>query len=147
MNARAWALGAAVLLSSVSSFAADTKVDVVVNVVAASNHGTSIEPPSLAKMKDEFAKKNLKFTSFRLLQTKTVTVTQATPAELPLPNTSTARLRLVELKDGKATIAVELRQIESKIQLGREGSVFVHAGKHENGELILAFESGSKPRG
>lgn len=141
-------LGLAVVVTaalwSASAWAAADTVDVVANLVVASNQGNTLQPPSLAKMRAEFAKKGLKFTSYRLLSTRTVKVTRTGVAELPLPNTSVAKLRLLDLKQDKATISIELNKIESKIQLGKEGSVFVHGGKHENGELIVALEPGGK---
>ena len=55
-------LVAAVLFAAPAVWA-QAKVDVSADVVLASNNGSTIDPPELAKMKDQFMKSGLAFTS------------------------------------------------------------------------------------
>jgi hypothetical protein len=129
------------------ALADDPKVDVMADVILASNDGTTMDPPSLAKMKDEFDSAGIKFTSFKRLSTQKLTVTKQ-PSELKLPNKKIATLKLEGIKEGTATIRVK-GVAESTIQLGRSGNVSQPVGAHQGGQLILMLapvDASAKPR-
>ena len=71
------------------------------------------------------------------------------PVELKLPNQRTATLRLDGMKAGVATVRVEISDLSrTTMTMGREGSLFQHAGDHEGGQLILVLspDRGGQPR-
>lgn len=120
--------------------AQDNKVKVNVEVVLASNKGTAVEPAELSKMKDTFQKQNFSFTSFKRLSQDVLEVGQDKPTEVRLPNGVNASLKLLGMKDGIATVRVDIpRQSSLDVELGRQGAVYQKAGKHVGGELILVL--------
>lgn len=112
------------------------KVEVVAEVVLASTSGNLIDPPSLARMKAEFAQ--FKFTSFKRLSQQTVVLSGA-PTVLNLPNKKKVTLKLESLKAGVATIGVDSPPLKTSYTLGREGSVYITSGKHAEGDLVLVL--------
>ena len=63
----------------------------------------------------------------------------AKPYAMPLPNGKSAELSLVSLESGVATVKVKLSPSESTLKLGREGSLYQHAGKWQGGDLWLVL--------
>ncbi len=125
--------------------AQEEKVQVRVEVVLASNKGTAVEPPELAKMKDLFQKQNFSFTSFKRLSQETLEVSAQKATEVKLPNGVNASLKLLGLKDGIATVRVDIpRQSAMDVELGRQGTVYQKAGRHVGGELILVLSPPAK---
>lgn len=125
--------------------AQEQKVPVQVEVVLASSKGTAVEPPELSKMKETFQKQNFNFTSFKRLSLQTVQVGSAQPTEVKLPNGVNATLKLLALKDGIATVRVDIPRLSAMdVELGREGAVYQKAGKHVGGELILVLSPPAK---
>jgi hypothetical protein len=117
--------------------AAEPKVRVTAELILASDKGNSIDPPKLAKVKDQFAEKGFAFTSYRRLSSEKISLRRK-PIEMKLPNHRTASLKLDDLKDGIATVRVEISKLSSTtVALGREGSLFQHAGAYNGGQLIL----------
>ncbi|MCY1000527.1 hypothetical protein OWM54_25615 [Myxococcus sp. MISCRS1] len=138
-------LGLGVLMPLVSQAQEEQKVRVQVEVVLASKKGTEVDPPELAKMKEQFQKQNFNFTSFKRLSNDTLDVTAKQSTEVKLPNGSNASLQLVGMKDGTATVRVAIpRQPTLDVELGRQGAVYQKAGKHVGGELILVLSPPSK---
>lgn len=136
------------MLAAATALAEDPKVLVMADVILASNEGNVIDPPSLVSVKDEFASTGLAFTSYRRLSSEQVSLTKGKPAELKLPNKKTATLKLEDIKEGTATVKVNAGGAEVGVQLGRAGSVFVRAGAHQSGQLVLMLSPGAakKPR-
>jgi hypothetical protein len=133
------------LLSPLAAQAQEQKVKLQVEVVLASNKGDAVEPPELAKMKETFRKQNFSFTSFKRLSLETLEVDAQKPTEVRLPNGVNASLRLLGLKEGIATVRVEIpRQSAMDVELGRQGAVYQKAGKHVGGELILVLSPPAK---
>jgi hypothetical protein len=129
---------AALLLASRAN-ASEPKVHVTAEVILASNKGNAIEPPALARMKAQFTNKGFAFTSYRRLSTEKLSL-RRTPTEVKLPNQRTATLRLDEMKGGTATVRVDISNLASTtLTMGREGSLFQHAGDYEGGQLILVL--------
>ena len=88
--------------------AQNQKVQVQAEVVLASNKGSEVEPPELAKMKEQFQKQNFNFTSFKRLSLQVLEVSAKKPTELKLPNGTNASLAAVGHKDGIATVRVDI---------------------------------------
>ncbi|ADO68957.1 hypothetical protein [Stigmatella aurantiaca] len=129
-----------VLLPLTEAQAQAQQVKVQVEVVLASNKGDAVEPPELEKMKELFRKQNFSFTSFKRLSIDTVAVEAQKATEIRLPNGVNASLKLLALKDGTATVHVDIpRQSAMDVELGRQGSVYQKAGRHVGGELILVL--------
>jgi hypothetical protein len=143
-----WRVSGVVLVASVAASASEPKVRVTAEVILASNQGNTIDPPALARMKDQFSQKGFAFTSYRRLSSEKLALRHK-PVELKLPNHRTATLRLDEMKSGTATVRVEISDLSSTtLTMGREGSLFQHAGDHDGGQLILVLspDHGGQPR-
>lgn len=126
-----------IVLLSAPSLAGEPKVRVTAEVILASNNGNAIDPPALVKIKNQFSEKGIAFTSYRRISLEKLSLRKK-PVEIKLPNRRTATLRLDEMKAGIATVRVDISQLTSTIlTMGREGSLFQHAGEHEGGQLFL----------
>ena len=133
-------LSVGMVLAPVAAHAQEQKVKIQVEVVLASNKGDTVDPPELAQMKETFRKQNFSFTSFKRLQLDTLELSAAKPTEVRLPNGVNASLKLLGLKEGIATVRVDIPQQSGvDVELGRQGSVYQKAGKHVGGELILVL--------
>lgn len=133
-------LSLGVMLSPLAVHAQEQKVKIQVEVVLASNKGDTVDPPELAQMKETFRKQNFSFTSFKRLSQQTLEVGANKPTEVRLPNGVNASLKLLGLKEGIATVRVDIPQQSGvDVELGRQGSVYQKAGKHVGGELILVL--------
>jgi hypothetical protein len=135
--------------------AAEPQVPINTEVVLASNKGTVIDPPTLAKMKEQFTQKGFAFTSFRRLSGEKVVLQPSKAVEIKLPNQRMATVRLDDLKNGTASVEVVISQLPSNVviastilTLGREGSLYQHAGDYEGGQLIVVISpaDSAKPR-
>lgn len=148
MRAFSAPLTAAVLCASAATLAAEPKVRIQAEVILASNNGTAIDPPALGRMKDQFSQKGFAFTSYRRLSSEKLSLSRQ-PVEVKLPNQRTATLRVDAMKGGVATVRVDISELSSTtMTLGREGSLFQHAGDHDGGQLILVVspDHGAQPR-
>lgn len=140
--------GALLLLASAVAWAGEPKVRINAEVILASNNGDAVDPPALARMKNQFSQKGFAFTSYRRLSSEKLSLKRE-PVELKLPNQRTATLRLDGIKAGIATVRVDISDLSSTtLTMGREGSLFQHAGDHDGGQLILVLspDHGSQPR-
>src|SRR2546430_2062552 len=81
---------------------AQEKVDLTVQVVAASKKGDAFDP-NLATMKSWA--KQLSYTSVRQVSSQKVAVSKA-PVEVKLPDNKTATLKLLEVKSGSGRLWV-----------------------------------------
>jgi len=68
-----------------------------------------------------------------------------------LPNQRSATIRLADIKRGTAFVEVIISQLPSNVvisstvlTLGREGSLFQHAGDYNGGQLILVISPDEK---
>lgn len=124
---------------------AQETVQVQAEVVLASKKGSEVDPPELAKMKEQFQKQNFSFTSFKRLSLQVLEVGAQKPTEVKLPSGTNASLQLLGMKDGIATVRVAIpRQPTLDVELGRQGAVYQKAGKYVGGELILVLSPPSK---
>ncbi len=132
------------LLVPMAALAQET-VQVQAEVVLASKKGSEVDPPELAKMKEQFQKQNFSFTSFKRLSLQVLEVGAQKPTEVKLPSGTNASLQLLGMKDGIATVRVAIpRQPTLDVELGRQGAVYQKAGKYVGGELILVLSPPSK---
>jgi hypothetical protein len=152
-------LGAAILLGTLlkpsPALADDPVVQVRTEVVLASNQGSTVDPPELEKMKKQFSQKGFAFTSYHRLSSERIAIHKSKPAEITLPNQRAAKIRLDNIKHGTASVEVTLSQLPDNVlisstllTLGREGSLFQHAGDYNGGQLILVISPAhsAKPR-
>ena len=140
--------GALLLFAAGVAWAGEPKVRINAEVILASNNGDAVDPPALARMKNQFSQKGFAFTSYRRLSSEKLSLKRE-PVELKLPNQRTATLRLDAIKAGVATVRVDISDLSSTtLTMGREGSLFQHAGDHDGGQLILVLspDHGSQPR-
>jgi len=144
-----------VLGTSGQAIAADPTVQIGTELVLASNRDSTIDPPELVSMRDQFSQKGFAFTSFRRLSSEKLTLHKGKAAEIKLPNQRTATIRLNDVKRGTAHVAVILSQLPSNmvisstvLTLGHEGSLFQHVGDYNGGQLILVISpaDAAKPR-
>lgn len=135
----------AVLLVAAPAAWAEGPVKVRAEVVLASSKGQEVQPPELERMRATFQKQGFGFTSFKRLSEETLSVEDKKPAEVRLPNGVNARLSLVSLKDGVATLRVQVPRLsETDVELGRAGSVYQLAGDHVGGKLVLVLSQPGK---
>jgi hypothetical protein len=123
---------------------AEDKVQVAVIVIHTSNQGNVVDPPTLATMKQEFAKKGLQFSSYKQLSSQTVDLAAKKLVEITLPNKEKATLTLKEIKDGTAFVDLATGGTRTVIKLGREGSLYQNAGDYQGGQLWLMLSSVTK---
>jgi hypothetical protein len=121
---------------SASAWADDAKVTVQAEVVHAQEKGGAVDP-GLEPMQAALAQKT-KYGTLKRLSTQKLEV-MAKPSSLALPNAKSAELSLVSLEQGVATVKVKLPPSDSTLKLGREGSLYQHAGKWQGGDLWLVL--------
>ncbi|MFN0062883.1 MAG: hypothetical protein ACKVPX_10245 [Myxococcaceae bacterium] len=127
------------MLSSALAWADAPTVKVKVEVVHASNANDVVEPPMLASMKKKFAQSGIHYSGYRRLSEETVLVRSTPPHVVALPNGKKASLVLDKVEGATASVRVALPPLETVYELGREGSVFLQAGAHQGGVLILVL--------
>ncbi|MGO9829273.1 MAG: hypothetical protein ACLPJH_03970 [Myxococcaceae bacterium] len=132
---RASLLAAVVLALPV---AAQSRVSLLAEVVQASNDGTGVDP-GLEKMRDQFAKSGITYKSYRRLAQQPLQLLLGKPAEVKLPNGKAATLTLLSVKGSQSQVSVALPPLHTTYTLGREGSVYLQAGPHASGVLILVL--------
>ncbi len=133
------ALGIGVLFASTAALAEEEKVELATRVVVASNQGTQVDP-QLGKMKAEFARQGITFTSWKQHSEQKVSLEKNKPARVALPGGRNAELRLKNLEAGTATVRVTVpRLLDTDYKLGRTGSVYIRSGDYEGGVVILVL--------
>ncbi len=146
-------LFAVALFAAPGEAGAEDKVDVRAEVVLASNAGDKIDPPNLSEMKSEFARSGISFSSWVRQSDQRVSLTKGQKQDVSLPDGRKATLGLEQIKDGSAFVRVSIPQdkqrklVDTVYQLGRQGSVFIRAGDHAGGVLILVLSPPEKRAG
>jgi hypothetical protein len=120
---------------------AENRVALSADVVQASNEGTGVDV-GLEKMREQFAKSGIVYKSYRRLSHAALQLAQGKAVEVRLPNTKTATLTLLSLKGSQSEVSVSLPPVQTTYILGREGSVYLQAGPHATGVLILVLTPG-----
>ena len=137
-------LASAVAVTAWGNLAAaeEPTVELLSEVVLASNQDSVVEPPSLAAMKSQFAEAGFVFSSYRRLSSQKLALSAGREAAISLPNGRRVSLRLQGLKGGTASVQIEIPgAVSTVVKLGREGSVFQHTGSHQGGQLFLVLSS------
>src|SRR3954469_467565 len=135
MRAAGLGLVAAVWVAA-PGWAEDAKVTVQAEVVHAQEKAGAVDP-GLQAMQSALAQKTKYGTLKRISTQKLELVAKAAPVQLP--NGKTAELSLASMEAGVATVKVKLAPSESTLKLGREGSLYQHAGKWQGGDLCLVL--------
>ncbi len=117
---------------------ADSRVALVADVVQASNEETGVDA-GLEKMREQFAKSGIIYKSYRRLSEVPLQLVLGKPAEVRLPNGKAATLTLLSVKGSQSQVSVSLPPLHTTYTLGREGSVYLQAGPHAGGVLILVL--------
>jgi hypothetical protein len=130
------ALLAAVVLA-LPAFA-ENHVALLAEVVQATNDTAGVDP-GLEKMREQFAKSGITYKSYRRVSHEQLQLAAGKPAEVRLPNAKTATLTLLSVKGTQSQVSVSLPPLQTTYTLGREGSVYLQAGPHANGVLILVL--------
>jgi hypothetical protein len=120
---------------------AENHVALSADVVQASNEGTGVDA-GLEKMREQFAKSGIVYKSYRRLSHEALQLAQGKSVEVRLPNNKTATLTLLSLKGSQSEVSVSLPPVQTTYILGREGSVYLQAGPHATGVLILVLTPG-----
>lgn len=117
---------------------AESRISLRAEVVQASNDGTGVDP-GLEKMREQFAKSGITYKSYRRLSDQPLHLLVGKPAEVRLPNGKAATLTLLSIKGSQSQVSVNLPPLHTTYTLGREGSVYLQAGPHAGGVLILVL--------
>jgi hypothetical protein len=115
-----------------------THVALAADVVQASNEGAGVDA-GLEKMREQFAKSGIVYKSYRRLSHEQLQLPLQKAVEVRLPNAKTATLTLLSLKGSESQVSVSLPPLQTTYTLGREGSVYLQAGPHAKGVLILVL--------
>lgn len=116
----------------------ENRVVLSAEVVQASNESTGVDA-GLEKMREQFAKSGIVYKSYRRLSHEQLQLALGKAVELRLPNAKTASLTLLSMKGSQSQVSVSLPPVQTTYTLGREGSVYLQAGPHANGVLILVL--------
>lgn len=141
MGAMGRTLALASLLAA-SAAAAQEVVKVRADVVLAMKEGDTDDPPSLGAMKQKMQKSGLTaFTSLKRLSSQELGLALNKEQTLKLPNDRKATVKLEKLKEDSAHIRASVEKLFDGIgyKLGREGSLFINAGGHQGGTLVLVL--------
>jgi hypothetical protein len=117
---------------------AENRVALLAEVVQASNEGTGVDP-GLEKMREQFAKSGITYKSYHRVSHEQLQLAIGRAVEVRLPNAKTATLTLLSVKGSQSQVSVSLPPLQTTYTLGREGSVYLQAGPHANGVLILVL--------
>ena len=93
--------------------------------------------PQLKAMQTALAKKK-RYGTLQLMSTQVLKLDK-NAVTLLLPNKKSAELSLESLDAGVATVRVKIPPADTSSKLGREGSLYLHAGKHDAGDLWLVL--------
>jgi hypothetical protein len=129
------ALGAALVLLAHVALAED-KVPVQADVVFASKEPGGVEK-ALAPMQETLGKR-VKYLTLKSLSSRRLELSGA-GSRIELPNRQVAELHLVALKQNVAHVKVTLPPLDTTYTLGKERSLYIQAGAHQNGELWLVL--------
>jgi hypothetical protein len=116
----------------------ESRVSLSAEVVQASNESAGVDA-GLEKMREQFAKSGIVYKSYRRLSHEQLQLSPGKPVEVRLPNAKTATLTLLSMKGSQSQVSVSLPPVQTTYTLGREGSVYLQAGPHANGVLILVL--------
>ncbi len=117
---------------------AESRIAVLAEVIHASNEAAGVDP-GLEKMREQFAKSGISYKSYRRVSHEQLQLAQGKPVEVRLPNGKNATLTLLSVKGSQSQVSVSVPPLQTTYTLGREGSVYLQAGPHASGVLILVL--------
>ncbi len=126
----------AALLASSALLAAEPAVPVQVEVVQASLKPGPV-PESLKKMQTALSAR-IKYGSLKIRSTKQLMLSKTTET-IELPNKSQAVLSLERLKDGVATVQVQVPPASATYTLAKDKSLYFQAGSHDGDDVWLVL--------
>jgi len=113
-------------------------VKVHVQVVEASNGPAHVDP-GLEKMRQDFEKAGLRFSTYRRLSEQTLSLAPGKPAQVSLPG-KTATLTLQPGDHPRPQVAVSVPPLQTTVELGSGASAFLQAGPADGGgQLVLVL--------
>ncbi len=115
---------------------AEDKVPVQADVVFASKDPGGVDP-ALAPMQATLGAR-VKYLTLKSLSSRRVELA-ASAVKVELPNHKVAELQLVALKQNVAQVKVKVPPVDATYSLGKERSLYIQAGHHQNGELWLVL--------
>ncbi len=116
--------------------AAEPSVSVQAEVVFASTKEGIVEP-DLQKMQQTLGAK-VKYLTLKKVAAQKLELS-VKPQSVALPNTRTAEISLLGVKENVATVRVKLAPADATYTLGREKSLYLQAGPHDGGDLWLVL--------
>jgi len=121
-----------------------SSVSLTVQVIHASNAGTSVDP-ALAKIRAQLG--SMKYSSYKLLETRPFSTTLGAKHAMPLPGGRTLDLYPFGLSGGSLELLVTItdgskRLLDTTFRLSNNGTILVGGPAHGDGVLLVAI-SGS----
>ena len=119
-------------------------VNLTVQVIHASNTGTTVDP-ALAKIRSQLG--SMKYSSYKLLETRPFSTTVGAKHAMPLPGGKTLDLYPYGLSGGGLELMVTItdgskRLLDTTFRLANRATILVGGPAHADGVLIVAI-SGS----
>jgi hypothetical protein len=110
-----------------------------VRIIRASNDGKGIDK-NLEDLKDRLS--TLKFNSYKLLDTRRLTLQPSVDGSVDLPNGKVLRVRNPRIKGERAHMTVAVSDVVLKVALLNGGTIMLGGlGSEPEGELILAVSA------
>jgi len=137
----AWLATASVSHSQIASIARGGEPDAVnlqIKVIKASNDGSGVDN-ALDDLKDRFA--NLKFDSYRLVESRKLTLGPSIVGTVGLPNNKVLQMRQVRVDHGRARMTVTVSDVLLKVSLANGGTVILGGLDANNGEILVAISA------
>ncbi len=118
-------------------------VSLTVQVIHASNAGTSVDP-ALAKIRAQLG--SMKYSSYTLLETRPFSTALGAKHAMPLPGGRTLDLYPFGLSGGSLELLVTItdgskRLLDTTVRLSNNGTILVGGPAHGDGVLLVAISS------
>ncbi len=120
-----------------------SSVSLTVQVIHASNAGTSVDP-ALAKIRAQLG--SMKYSSYTLLETRPFSTALGAKHAMPLPGGRTLDLYPFGLSGGSLELLVTItdgskRLLDTTVRLSNNGTILVGGPAHGDGVLLVAISS------
>ena len=140
---RSWMLGAATALllvvAGAASATAEERVDVQVMVSQISDAEGPIDPR--AKKLHEKLRKEFRYGSLEVLQSKRLTLTVNELGSLTLPNGRALQLRPLHVGDNGVLMAVNVEgSVQTDLRIRNQHLVVIGAERYREGKLVISLE-------
>jgi hypothetical protein len=132
----------ALLATATPALAQDESVAIELRMIEATTDGNAIDP-KLADLEPYFNRFG-PFTSFKALDTKSLTLAEGRVGKVALPDGSTLELTYRGKSKGYVKLRFELGDMKMNVRI-HEGGFFFHSGvKHGKGRVVLAIKADPK---